>query len=222
MTKILHISDTHGQHNSLQLDLTNIDVLVHSGDESNYKSPSINHGEFNSFLNWFADLDIEKKIFVPGNHSTWIEANEKEARRLFKERDIIFLNKNEIVIDNVKFYGDAVNPLFGNWAYNIKREKLHKHWSLIPDDTDVLITHTPAYGILDVVDNRRMEFTGCKNLYKQIQKRNIKAHLFGHIHQDYWNLGVFNDGKTMYSNGAIVLDGKFELGAVRHGNIITL
>ena len=24
------------------------------------------------------------------------------------------------------------------------------HWSLIPDDVDVLITHTPPYGILDV------------------------------------------------------------------------
>jgi len=51
-------------------------------------------------------------------------------------------------IEDLKFWGSPVQPEFFNWAFNRERgEDICKHWDLIPDDTDILITHGPAFGI---------------------------------------------------------------------------
>ena len=61
--KILHISDTHGQHGRLK-DLPAADVIVHSGD---FTFGGEVH-EAIGFLNWFCDLPYAHKIFIAGNH----------------------------------------------------------------------------------------------------------------------------------------------------------
>ena len=38
-------------------------------------------------------------------------------------------------------------PVFGNWGFNIERgDPIQKKWDMIPDDTDILITHGPPIG----------------------------------------------------------------------------
>jgi len=38
-------------------------------------------------------------------------------------------------------------PVFCDWAFNLERgEPLQKKWDLIPEDTDILITHGPPIG----------------------------------------------------------------------------
>ena len=66
--KILHISDTHGRHR--ELELKEADVLCFTGDESNYRDPYKNHGEFSDFFNWMEDIRYlyKRVLFVPGNH----------------------------------------------------------------------------------------------------------------------------------------------------------
>jgi len=49
--------------------------------------------------------------------------------------------------EGVKFYGV---PMFMNDCVYGKQQK---NYDKIPDDTDVLITHTPPFGILDFDDN---------------------------------------------------------------------
>ena len=50
----------------------------------------------------------------------------------------------------LKIYGSPYSPEFCNWAFSLKstQDKIDC-WSKIPDDTDILITHTPPHGILD-------------------------------------------------------------------------
>ena len=50
-------------------------------------------------------------------------------------------------------------------------------------DTDVLITHGPPYGILDVTDERQK--VGCEELMKAVLRVQPKVHIFGHIHEAY-------------------------------------
>ena len=57
--KILHLSDTHGQHNRLP-ELPWADVIIHSGDFSFGGSKR----EFIDFLNWFCYLPYKYKIFI--------------------------------------------------------------------------------------------------------------------------------------------------------------
>jgi hypothetical protein len=48
------------------------DVVIHRGDEANVRKPWQNKLQSAAFFDWFVKLDIETKIFVPGNHSTAI------------------------------------------------------------------------------------------------------------------------------------------------------
>ena len=48
-----------------------------------------------------------------------------------------------------------------NWAFNRKRgDEIKKHWGLIPNNTDILITHGPPYKILD--KTIRGKHVGCE------------------------------------------------------------
>ena len=62
----------------------------------------------------------------------------------------------------------------------------------------MLITHSPAYGILDFDDNIHY---GSEELLEKISTLNLKAHLFGHIHAQH---GVSMLSGSFFSNGAIM------------------
>ena len=57
--KILHLSDTHGVH-SLLRDLSEADILVHSGDFT----MSGSEAETLDFLEWLCDLPYRHKVLV--------------------------------------------------------------------------------------------------------------------------------------------------------------
>ena len=54
----------------------------------------------------------------------------------------------------------------------------------IPDKTNVLITHGPAYGHGDYVPSNRIH-AGCLSLLKRIVEVKPSLHIFGHIHEGY-------------------------------------
>jgi Icc-related predicted phosphoesterase len=68
---------------------------------------------------------------------------------------------------------------------------------LIPTGTDVLITHGPPMGILDVV---RGDHVGCQDLFDRIQLIQPAVHAFGHIHE---GSGVHEKDGTTFVNASI-------------------
>lgn len=212
--KILHISDTHGFHNLLNIP-EGIDMIIHSGDCSNYREPYKNEPEVRDFIAWYSKLDIPFKIYVCGNHDTSVEAGYLN-RSHFEQEGIIYLENESTEIKGIKIWGSPITPSFGvGWAFNKKRDKLHDLWQSIPEDTDIVITHGPAKGCLDLSYNRfgALEFCGCEALRKRMIKLKPKLVCFGHIHSMD---GIVNAGTlklsthdTIYSNGSVVEDGKF-------------
>lgn len=80
-------------------------------------------------------------------------------------------------------YQNCRQPEFGNWGFNLKRGKecLQK-WDLIPENTDILITHTPPLGYGDLACSGVR--AGCVELLMSVQQRvKPKYHVFGHIHE---------------------------------------
>ena len=77
-------------------------------------------------------------------------------------------------------------------------DRQNRNYSNIPIDTDVLITHSPAFGILDFDDNIHY---GSEELLTRLSALNLRAHLFGHIHANH---GITTIGNTIFSNGAIM------------------
>jgi predicted phosphodiesterase len=186
LMKIVAISDTHGCHN--YLDVPKGDVLVHCGD-----AELDGYSRYHSFLNWMHDQPHAKKIFVPGNHDFYMQQHTFNCVLEFEGMGIITLIDKAIEIDGIKFYGAPWSPTFMNWAFMKDDQDLSTHWDAIPEDTNVLITHGPAYGIADCIDGKKQHL-GSRSLATRIlELKKLKMHLHGHIHTgSYDGKGVLN------------------------------
>lgn len=211
--RIWHISDTHSYHRLLTIP-ENIDIVIHSGDESNYKDQYQNEPEFRDFILWFANLKIKHKVFIAGNHSSFIFHNKKEVNKICKDLNIIYLENDWTLIDGISIWGSPITPNFGNWWFMKDRSKMDKLYSSIPEWIDVVVSHGPPQKKLDLSYDRdgRLEYCGCKSLANHIENR-IKPALvcFGHIHssQNCINAGILYMNNIYYSNGSVVTDNKF-------------
>ncbi len=188
------ISDTHGQHKALKL--PKADVIIHAGDISGRGHAY----EVIDFLNWFKNLDYKYKIFIAGNHDFYFEKETEETIKKIIPENIIYLNDSGVTIEGIKIWGSPVSPWFFDWAFNRQRGKeIRQYWDLIPADTDILITHGPAYNILDRCASG--EKVGCEDLLAKIEELKPKFHLCGHIHEAY---GSFDNGATRFINASVL------------------
>ena len=183
--KIVAISDTHGLHSSLKI--PDGDVLVHAGDLCNHGTLE----EVIDFNNFLSTLPHPNKIVIAGNHDFCFERDREVCEEILT--NCIYLQDQETIIDGVKFYGSPWQPWFYDWAFNLERgPEIRAKWELIPEETDVLITHSPPYGIGDLT--ARGDKAGCQDLLEVVEKIKSALHIFGHIHEGY---GVtFNDATT--------------------------
>lgn len=191
--KIVCISDTHLMHLRTPINVPRGDVLVHAGDATF----SGRKEEIRAFAGWFLALPHEEKIFVPGNHDWGFDLAPVEAAKLLP--GVHVLHDSGVTIDGVRFWGSPYQPEFMNWAFNLPRgEPLKRHWDMIPEGTDVLITHGPPHGIGDLVP--RGEKVGCEALRDAVVRVKPKLHVFGHIHCGY---GVYQPGATKFVNASV-------------------
>jgi len=213
-TKITFISDTHGKHEYLTSKrMGNIlgsgDILIHCGDITNTGKSY----EIKDFLDWFSNTDFTHKVFIAGNHDFGFELVNTIAPE-YIEKGVTYLFDSSVEIDGIKIYGSPWQPEFYDWAFNLPRgEKLAEKWVKIPGNTDILITHGPAFRMLDHVPNGTM--VGCEDLFNRIMDIKPKIHACGHIHWAYgqksFNDVEFLNASTLneryeYENKPIVLN----------------
>ncbi len=177
--KIVFISDTHGEHS--HLDLPEGEMIIHAGDVSSRGTED----EVRNFLQWYSSLNFKYKILIAGNHDFFFEHETDETIQSVIPDNIIYLNDSGIRIEGIHIWGSPVQPRFFDWAFNRDRgEDINRHWQLLPDNVDILITHGPPSGILD--QTVRGESVGCEMLLEKIkQLERLKIHVFGHIHEAY-------------------------------------
>jgi Icc-related predicted phosphoesterase len=186
---ILHLSDTHGFHRQLE-SLPAADVLVHSGDFSVAGSEQ----EILDFLEWFIGLPHRHKVFVAGNHDDYLY----DANIDGLPDSCHYLCHSGVEIEGIHFYGI---PMFVQDDLSGEYDKMIQS---VPHDTDVLITHQPPYGILDLSGGIHY---GSKELLAVVSAVNPRYHLFGHIHAA---AGLQELGGTTFANAALV-DERYKL-----------
>ena len=164
--KIIAFSDVHGQHRDIKI--PECDVLIFAGDYS-WESDLVNSL---NFFEWFREQPGQHKILVPGNHDTCVDIPIWEG--------INVLINDELVIKGVKFFGSPYTPIFNNWYYMKPEEELRRMYDTFPTDIEVLITHGPAYGVLDKYDGKHI---GSKALSDFFIKNYPRYHIFGHNHE---------------------------------------
>ena len=196
--RLTFLSDTHNKHKSIPKEsLLGGDIIFHSGDLS---SRGYVH-EVENFLAWYSKLDYKYKVFIAGNHDFLFQDDPKKCQEILSRYpDVIYLQDSFVEIEGLKIWGSPWQPEFYNWAFNLPRNgpELLEKWRMVPGDCDILLTHGPPFGILDVLsDGKRV---GCEVLYEEVTKFiNPKIHSFGHIHCGY---GYKNIDGTVYLNSS--------------------
>jgi len=186
--KITFISDTHAKHRQLYLE--GGDLLIHAGDIMN---SGYNVQEIDDFCNWFESQNYETCAFIAGNHDRLFEDDPDQVAKIVNEYTINYMQDSEIIFGGgerpfVKIYGSPWQPEFYNWAFNLPRcgEELGKVWNNIPEDVDILVTHGPPQGHLDISGEPWYEGDlGCEILRHRVDTIKPKIHVFGHIHGSY-------------------------------------
>ena len=192
---LVAISDSHNLHEKL-VSLPKGDVLIHTGDCSNFGTFS----EIKNFAEWFAALPgYTYKIFVPGNHDVlmdgefydvyyneWSYTGKKESTQkiynLMSKLGIIVLVDHSVTINNLKFYGSPWTLQGNPWqtGFQLQENTIGEKWKMIDKSTDILLTHSPPFGIGDRTVYGG-EKTGCKKLRETIfDTVTPLIHIFGH------------------------------------------
>ena len=78
---------------------------------------------------------------------------------------------------------------------------ISKTWNMIPEGTDVLITHGPPRNMRDYVNYKNSGNQGCTNLLDKICEIKPKVSLFGHIHEGH---GSTNYNGTLFINCSLL------------------
>jgi len=191
--KIMEMQDTHG---------TDADFVVVTGDmlfnTKMWRSRQfVAEGAFqrdawerwaSTLKEFYPDAPI---VAVPGNH----DYCDYGIDGLVESIDI---GVRTFIVDGVKFTGYRGVPLWrGYWNEEISRETDESFCRMLDPTADVLITHTPPFGIMGGVHQIHY---GSEPLREWLEKPNsIKAHLYGHAHEGF---GMANVDNRIYSNAS--------------------
>lgn len=200
--KITAISDLHGHFPVL----SGGDLLIIAGDLTARHSTT----EFFAFLAWLKKQKYRKKVLVAGNHDEVLDKGIPFSMLDEFEQTCTYLLDSVTEFEGLKIWGSpwtmkflGQNPDYMAFSCDIDTQMMEK-WEMIPDDVDILITHTPPYGILDECSRGRF---GCKHLYNKLYSEKIKPrlHVFGHIHESHGHIPKMLDmPRTQFVNAAIM------------------
>lgn len=170
---------------------------MHCGDFTNRGT----YQEIMSFNEWLGKLPHKYKIVIAGNHDFLFETKPSRAQNCLT--NCIYLQDSEFVIKDektgrdIKIYGSPWQPKF--WGvFQLEEKEAKEIWSKIPEDTDILMTHSPPFGIKDLCyDNVR---AGCPHLRERVLKIRPDIHMFGHIHED-WGFSLIEEHEKVSNSG---------------------
>ena len=199
--RIVCISDTHERH--AQVEVPPGDILIHGGDFTMVGRLE----RVKQFSDWLEsvreDGGFRHVIVIAGNHDLCFD-----PRNFSYIPGVSTLLGNATYLDDsgcqpegLKIWGSPISPQFLEWAFMRQPgEDIRRHWNMIPEDTDVLITHTPPLGILDQ-PTPQSPGVGCADLLEKVKEVRPKLHVFGHIHGGY---GIKKIDGTVYVNASLL------------------
>lgn len=198
LTSIHCISDLHG----FFPELPGGDLLIIAGDITGRNTLT----EWIAFFGWLQRQKYKKKILVGGNHDNFLYDCYPKNPEKFDQVKLKFdyLCDSGTEFEGLKIWGTpwtrtfiGINPECTAFTLDTE-EELNEKWKLIPDDIDILVSHSPIYGVLDIVDRespkgRHRRSVGSVTLKEQLKKR-IRPRLVvsGHIHESYGFVSIEN------------------------------
>lgn len=157
--------------------------------------------EYENFYFWLKQQKYRKKILIAGNHDNCL----KEYRATspgYECGELEYLEDSGTEFDGLKIWGSpwtsrfkGINPKCCAFTGANDKEIAPK-FEMIPDDIDILITHGPSFGNLDITSTE--ESVGSLSLWFRCLKIRPKIHVFSHIHESY--------GSVIHENGILLVN----------------
>lgn len=194
------ISDTHAQHDRLQLP-KRADILIHCGDVSRHHTSRSDTRSFNEWLGTLKER-FPYRVVVGGNHDYGLtRENLSNATH--------FLCDTTATICGLRVHGAPWTPArsylkYRAQAFTANRRRIQEHFQLVPrDGLDILITHGPPQFILDE------DGDGCPALAECVAAAKPRLHVFGHKHRGRGARKCrWNDGSPTLFVNAVSVAGK--------------
>ena len=188
------ISDLHGFYPKLD----GGDLLIVAGD----LTARDDEKGLDEFCEWIMSYfgKYKKAIFISGNHDNNAQIkNHKLYQGEQEYKWLIYLEDSGTTFEGLKIWGSPWTKTFPGINPHCKaftcdtEEELAEKFSIIPEDTDILITHGPPYKVLDQVKNYNTErwvSVGSKSLFEVLKRVKPRLNLFGHIHENGYKQAV--------------------------------
>lgn len=184
------------------------DILLIAGDfTSAYLKPFDYEGQRQymqgPFTNWLRHAPARHKVAAGGNHDFLA----REEAECIRSLPWYYLEDESIELEGLVIHGSPWTHPFFDWAYMLPEEKLAEKWALIPDNCDLLLTHSPPYGLGDFADNgyNPDPHTGSPSLRKLVDDHpTLQLHVFGHIHEGHGQ-GILENG-AIWANASVLND----------------
>lgn len=180
--KVTCISDLHGYYP----DLEGGDLLIVAGDLTARDEVT----EYMKFHEWVRQQKYKKTILISGNHDKKLKDGffYKSIKNNVTDEWLGFeyLCDSGTEFEGLKIWGSpwsltfpGINPKCT--AFTGTEEELAKKWSCIPDGIDILVTHSPPFGLFDEVG---FDKKGSRSLDEKVfYMTSLQLHVFGHIHE---------------------------------------
>lgn len=176
------ISDLHGHYPKLE----GGDLLIVAGDLTAQDT----QGQHNDFREWVSEQNYKCKLFIGGNHDNYLTTYIPYPKDIFF-RTGTYLCDSGCEFEGLKIWGSPWTLAFKDMnpkckAFTCKTEaQLERKFEKIPGDTDILVTHSPPWGIFDeCVQGNQIKSVGSRSLRAQVMCIAPALHVFGHIHEN--------------------------------------
>lgn len=188
--KVVCVSDLHGH----LPEISDCDLVLIGGDlcplgsEPGYGGSVEAQQDWleGAFDNWLISLPATHIVGVAGNHDFIAEGR----RGLMQSLSWTYLEDEAIEVEGLKIWGSPYSNFLPGWVFMETDDKLAKRWEKIPDDTDILLTHGPAEGLLDKTLNG--DHPGSISLRQRLRElQSLRLFVCGHIHEAYGIDGLF-------------------------------
>lgn len=209
------ISDQHG----FLPDIPQCDLLIIAGDvcpdgfgrHVAADRPQLQQDWFDREVRpWLARSPATHKVLTWGNHDWCGEACDFSADMLPRASSttlqILIEQSTTICVgdQSLKLWASPWSNQFGYWSFMRRPEELAAVYAAIPEGTDIVVSHQPAFGYGDAVAHYMTgEPTpqGSRELLAAIDRVKPKVLICGHIHEGH---GQFQRNGTRIFNASVV------------------
>ncbi len=173
------MSDTHNSQPKVPYG----DLLVHAGDLTQGGTAR----EMQTALDWLNGLPHTHKVVIAGNHDMLLDTSKYlehvGGSRSLRWGSINYLEDTSVKLRfpggrNLNVYGSPHTRKHGNWGFQYLPGS-DVFSGMVPDETDILITHMPPIFHLDV------DGFGDVHLLNEVWRAKPKLHVYGHVHEGF-------------------------------------